>query len=91
MPNLGLDLAGGARLAAAEKYGDWYRDPWGWPELTLEFVESLDAEEALGLRRNEHGEYHLHDRPYFHLMRFRRLGLVCDLRSFRIRRAAWRI
>ena len=68
MANLGLDLTGGARIAAAEKYGDWYRDPWGWPELTLEFVENLDAEDALGLSRNSDGEYHLQGQPYFHLI-----------------------
>src|SRR5947209_17068862 len=29
---LGLDLASGCKLAITEMYGDWYRDPWGWPE-----------------------------------------------------------
>jgi hypothetical protein len=38
MGTLGLDVVAGAKLAAAENYGDWYRDPWGWPEL---FVENI--------------------------------------------------
>jgi hypothetical protein len=29
----GLDLAAGARTCVKELYGDWYRDPWGWPEF----------------------------------------------------------
>ncbi len=68
MPNLGLDLVGGAKLAAAEQYGDWYRDPWGWPELALTLVETLDAEEALGVARRHNGEYHLGVQPSFHLI-----------------------
>jgi hypothetical protein len=28
----GLDVAKGAAMAQKEQYGDWYRDPWGWPE-----------------------------------------------------------
>ncbi|PSK67452.1 hypothetical protein B0E53_00571 [Micromonospora sp. MH33] len=30
--DLGLDLVKGCGLALAEMYGDWYRDPWAWPE-----------------------------------------------------------
>jgi hypothetical protein len=46
----GLDLESGRQLAAAEVYGDWYRDPWRWPEvLTKEFVAKLDAEKHLGI------------------------------------------
>lgn len=29
----GLDLQGGLSLWTDELYGDWYRDPWSWPEL----------------------------------------------------------
>lgn len=68
MGTLGLDLGGGARLASTEKYGDWYRDPWGWPELTAEFVDGLDVEDDLRLARNPRGEYHLQIQPYFHLI-----------------------
>lgn len=68
MPNLGLDLVGGAKLAAAERYGDWYRDPWGWPELAVPFVETLDAAEALRVTRRDNGEYHLSVQPSFHLI-----------------------
>lgn len=33
-----------------ELYGDWYRDPWGWPEvLTPDFIAKLDPEAHLGL------------------------------------------
>jgi hypothetical protein len=46
----GLDLESGRQLAATELYGDWYRDPWGWPEVvTKEFVAKLDAEVHLGI------------------------------------------
>lgn len=41
MTILGLDLVEGAKLLDAERYGDWYRDPWGWPELRPDFVKSL--------------------------------------------------
>jgi hypothetical protein len=65
--NLGLNLPGAAALAATEMYGDWYRDPWGWPELAAPFVAGLDAEADLGLRKRA-DEYHLSLTPYFHLM-----------------------
>src|SRR5437016_1961269 len=29
----GLDVAARARICIKELYGDWYRDPWGWPEF----------------------------------------------------------
>ncbi|MCI2957195.1 reverse transcriptase domain-containing protein [Agromyces atrinae] len=41
MSELGLDLIEGAKVANRDKYGDWYRDPWGWPELDLNFVREL--------------------------------------------------
>jgi len=31
--DLGLDVAAGCKVAIDEMYGDWYRDPWGWPEF----------------------------------------------------------
>ena len=31
--NYGLDPADGAQICVTEKYKDWYRDPWSWPEL----------------------------------------------------------
>lgn len=43
MTNYGLDLVDAAHLAESENYGDWYRDPWGWPELRPSFVETIDA------------------------------------------------
>lgn len=66
--NLGLDLAAGAALAATEMYGDWYRDPWSWPELGIGFVKSLDVETDLFVARTVRGEYHLVHPPAFHLI-----------------------
>ncbi|MEU8143014.1 RNA-directed DNA polymerase [Nonomuraea sp. NPDC048901] len=68
MANLGLDLQKGASLARQEMYGDWYRDPWGWPELTVVDASTLDAERDLHLRRGAAGEFHLQHRPFFHLI-----------------------
>jgi hypothetical protein len=68
MANLGLDIAGGAKLAASERFGDWYRDPWGWPELSPTHAGTLDAEQDLGLRAGDDGEYHLGVQPHFHLI-----------------------
>ncbi len=68
MYTLGLDLGAGASLAATEMYGDWYRDPWAWPELSHDFVASLDAEVDLGLAVTVGGEYHLTKQPFFHLI-----------------------
>jgi hypothetical protein len=46
----GLDLESGRQLAAKELYGDWYRDPWGWPEiLSKGFVAKLDPAADLGI------------------------------------------
>ena len=63
MGNLGLDIQGGAALANLEMYGDWYRDPWGWPELTAPNVAELDAEEHLYLRADGSREIHLDTSP----------------------------
>ncbi|KAA6217441.1 reverse transcriptase domain-containing protein [Streptomyces filamentosus] len=30
----GLDAKRAADICQTEMYGDWYRDPWGWPELS---------------------------------------------------------
>lgn len=50
MASFGLDLESARQLSAMELYGDWYRDPWGWPEvLTVDFVAKLDAEVHLGI------------------------------------------
>jgi len=43
MTALGLDLVEAAKVAKSETYGEWYRDPWGWPELSAEFVSSLEG------------------------------------------------
>ncbi|MFH8395162.1 reverse transcriptase domain-containing protein [Streptomyces sp. NPDC018036] len=31
--SFGLDAKKAADICQTEMYGDWYRDPWGWPEL----------------------------------------------------------
>lgn len=61
MDNLGLDLAGGQTLLKLELYGDWYKDPWGWPELTSVDTDELDVERDGLLRGGELGAH-----PYFH-------------------------
>ncbi|GAA4266182.1 RNA-directed DNA polymerase [Frondihabitans peucedani] len=38
----GMDLAEAARLVESEIFGDWYRDPWGWPELRLTEMTGLE-------------------------------------------------
>ena len=57
-----MDIAAGAELAAVEMARDWYRDPWGWPEITDTAWAGRDAAEALGLRK-EDGGYHLRRFP----------------------------
>jgi len=69
MPFLGLDIAAGARVANSEKYGDWYRDPWGWPECLPDLAESLTPED-LGIAKQGKSynfvavpDYHVFDVP----------------------------
>lgn len=65
MKNLGLDGEAGLALWQEETYGDWYRDPWGWPEYwwlrknigDIDFKEYYDP----SVRR-------LRLPPVFHLM-----------------------
>lgn len=65
---LGLEVAAGAKLAAAENYGDWYRDPWGWPELLARNVQAVDVERDILAVAGAGGEYHLQEQPFFHLI-----------------------
>ena len=52
--SLGLDLEQARQLSAMEIYGDWYRDPWGWPEvLTPTFIANIDAELHLGIDKKD--------------------------------------
>ncbi len=65
MSNLGLDLSRGLQLFAQEKYGDWYRDPWGWPEFRWiqANVEKISAAEFFDPKSKE-----LKYEPVFHKM-----------------------
>jgi hypothetical protein len=70
----GLDLERGRELAAMEVYGDWYRDPWGWPEvLSKDFVANLDVEEHLGIDKSS---VSTSLDPYFHPMEVPKSYLV---------------
>ncbi|GAB2461274.1 RNA-directed DNA polymerase [Jatrophihabitans fulvus] len=42
----GLNLRAAVGLFRAEMYGDWYRDPWGWPEVTA-LEREPDADDVL--------------------------------------------
>lgn len=42
MAHLGLDIIAGAAIVKTEQFGDWYRDPWGWPETAPEFAATLE-------------------------------------------------
>lgn len=35
---LGFDLSAAAQYLRREDYGDWYQDPWAWPELDATWV-----------------------------------------------------
>jgi hypothetical protein len=65
MSDLGLDIEGGARLIASDSYGDWYRDPWNWPEITAEAAVFLTPED-LDVRRDDR-QYNYHGTPAFHV------------------------
>lgn len=53
MASLGLDLEQARQLSVLEIYGDWYRDPWGWPEvLDPSFIANIDVEAHLGIDKN---------------------------------------
>ncbi|HEX4443133.1 MAG TPA: RNA-directed DNA polymerase [Galbitalea sp.] len=65
MPFLDLDIEAAARLCNLEKYGDWYRDPWGWPECNAEFASSLGPGD-LGVVKDGK-RYILGHEPAFHV------------------------
>ncbi len=62
---LGLDIVAGAKIVKTEQFGDWYRDPWGWPETTHEFAETLTFED-LGVSKRGN-RYVYEATPDFHL------------------------
>jgi len=61
---LGLDIPAGARIVKSEQFGDWYRDPWGWPESTPDFASTLTPRD-LGVVKD--GTKYVYDvTPDFH-------------------------
>jgi hypothetical protein len=65
LPDYGLDFNAASSLAVLEQFGDWYRDPWGWPELGKATVEEVDPDSLLG---KTDSEIHLVYQPYFQLI-----------------------
>lgn len=64
MAHLGLDIVAGAKIVKTEQFGDWYRDPWGWPETTPEFAATLSP---LDIGVTEVGrKFHYGATPDFH-------------------------
>jgi hypothetical protein len=63
----GLDLGAGATLAKSEMYGDWYRDPWAWPEFewTVKNAHKIDLEYIIVKNGRRIG---LRTPPGFHLI-----------------------
>jgi hypothetical protein len=57
--NFGLDAKKAAEICHIEMFGDWYRDPWGWPELNwiksnpqdFPWKEIIHREGSITLRR----------------------------------------
>lgn len=65
--NYGLDAKEGARLAEREKYGDWYRDPWGWPEF--HWIQQNPSKLPWNdLIAKSSGGIELRAAPFFHLI-----------------------
>ncbi|MFJ4102833.1 reverse transcriptase domain-containing protein [Amycolatopsis japonica] len=72
MSNFGLDAAAGLMLWQEETYGDWYRDPWDWPECwwlrkyqgTIDFKDHYDPSTR---RLRIPPIFHLMDVPKSHL------------------------
>ncbi|WP_120004368.1 RNA-directed DNA polymerase [Nesterenkonia muleiensis] len=65
MAHLGLDLIKASEILTSEKYGDWYRDPWGWPECQPDFARTLHAED-LGVKKADK-KFVFEAVPSFHL------------------------
>lgn len=63
--NFGIDLAAGQQLVRQESFGDWYKDPWGWPELTRQDLTELDCEEHGVLARDRDKRLTLVQKPQF--------------------------
>ncbi len=64
---LGIDIKAGSDLAIAEMYGDWYRDPWGWPEMVFlsQQPQKFDLSSVL---MKEEGEHVLAVPPSYHML-----------------------
>lgn len=66
---LGFDIKAGCELAIRDMYGDWYRDPWGWPEIwwLAQRPDHFDITTVLKKPRSPGAEYTLAVPPSFHL------------------------
>ena len=64
----GLDIAAGVALWTDELYGDWYRDPWAWPERKWlqRSGSKFDVRQYVGPQAG--GLINVRVRPYFHLL-----------------------
>ncbi|MFI7279694.1 RNA-directed DNA polymerase [Micromonospora chersina] len=66
--HLGLNLAAGCKVAIDEMYGDWYRDPWGWPEFQWVSKNLAKVDVRALLRKDREEGYVLANPAAFHLM-----------------------
>ncbi|PWK82248.1 reverse transcriptase (RNA-dependent DNA polymerase) [Lentzea atacamensis] len=62
-----LDLKAGLDLWRSELYGDWYRDPWAWPELAW-LEKSLSKVEIDSYLESKNRTVQLRTLPFFHLV-----------------------
>ena len=83
-----MSISEAAKVTNSEKYGDWYRDPWGWPELSHEYIATIsDESTALGFAKGADGKFNFSLTPHFHVFDVPKsyLGIrpavVLDLRS----------
>ncbi|MEV1109379.1 RNA-directed DNA polymerase [Micromonospora sp. NPDC049751] len=65
---LGLDFEAGCKVAIDEMYGDWYRDPWGWPEFQWFSKNIAKVEIASFIRKGGGVGHSLANPASFHLM-----------------------
>ena len=74
MSEYGLDIPAAASVLRSELYGDWYRDPWGWPEFRDEFAVTVSVED-LGVGRTQNGSIGLVRPPHFQALSMPKIQL----------------